>query len=331
MMNGKPLLQVRDLVVQFKTRQGLVQAVDHISFDVNEGEIVGIVGESGSGKSTVGLTILQLLPQPAGRIAGGQINYRGKDLLKLKPKHMQAVRGEQISMTFQDPMTFLNPVMKIGDQIVETILHHQDITKKEAAEVALEWIANVRINEPQRVFNSYPHQLSGGMRQRVLIAIALSCEPSLIIADEPTTALDVTIQRGIIELLISIRDRFNTAILLITHDLGVVSEMCDRVYVMYAGQIFETTDVDNAVMNPQNPYTQALLRSARSIDEYHTTLYSIGGSAPSLIAPPSGCRFRDRCPQTFERCKDEPPMFPIVNGGWSKCWLHAKEVVPHVD
>lgn len=319
-----PLLRVQDLSVHFHTSMGVVEAVDRISFDIYEGEIIGLVGESGSGKSTVGRAIVKLLPEAVCRIESGKILYRGDDLVALSEEQMLRIRGCQISMTFQDPMTFLNPVMKIGDQIMEVILRHKRTSKKDARELAREWIRNVRITEPDRIANSYPHQLSGGMRQRILIAIALAGEPNLIIADEPTTALDVTIQREIIDLLVYVRDRFNTAILLITHDLGVVSEMCDRVYVMYAGQILEKGDVFNIVRNPQNPYTQALVRSARSIDEFHSVLYSIEGTTPSLIAPPTGCRFQNRCPHAFSKCTEEPPMFTTGVGSRSKCWLHAE-------
>jgi oligopeptide/dipeptide ABC transporter ATP-binding protein len=323
-MNNTPLLTVSDLSVHFRSRAGTVQAVDQVSFEVRAGEIVGLVGESGSGKSTVGRALLRLLPE-AGEIVGGRVCYNGQDLLKLSTTAMQRLRGCEIAMTFQDPMTFLNPVMRIGDQIVEVIRQHEQVSFARAWERSLEWIANVRITEPERVARSYPHQLSGGMRQRILIAIALAGEPSLIIADEPTTALDVTIQREIIDLLISIRDRFKTAILLITHDLGVVAELCDRVYVMYGGQVFEHADIHSIIATPQNPYTRALLRSARSIDEFHPTLYAISGTAPSLVNPAPGCRFTNRCPSTFSRCVDEPPTFPTGASGWSKCWLHAGE------
>lgn len=330
-MSKNPLLHVRNLSVSYQTRLGMVDAVDSVSFEVNEGEIVGLVGESGSGKSTVGLSMIRLLPEPAGKIVSGEILLNDSNLVIKDHQAMQGIRGREIAMTFQDPMTYLNPVMRVGDQIVETIRSHQPVKVERAHEIALEWIANVHITEPERIFQAYPHQLSGGMRQRILLAIALSCDPQLIIADEPTTALDVTIQREIIDLMLSIRERFKTAILLITHDLGVVSEICDRVYVMYAGQIFEHAEIDDIILNPQNPYTQALLRSARSIDEYRETLYAIEGSAPSLINPPPGCRFRDRCPQALERCVEEPPTFLTEKGSWSKCWLHAEEEVYSVD
>jgi len=318
---NESLLQVRDLGVDFRTRAGLVQAADSVSLQVGQSEIVGLVGESGSGKSTVGLALMRLLPRAAQVRPGSSILLNGMDLLTLPPRRMRRVRGNEISMTFQDPMTFLNPVVRVGNQIVEAIREHQTVTPDEARRIALDWIDHVRITEPERVFDSYPFQLSGGMRQRVLIAIALSCRPSLLIADEPTTALDVTIQREILDLVVSIRDRFQTSILLITHDLGVVSEICDRVYVMYGGQVFEHGEVDSVLTSPHNPYTQALLKSARSIDEFDRKLYSLDGTVPSLLDPPRGCRFRDRCPHAFDRCVHQPPLFSTPAGGASRCWL----------
>jgi oligopeptide/dipeptide ABC transporter ATP-binding protein len=328
---AEPLLQVRDLRVEFGTRAGVVRAVDGVNLDVGRGEIVGLVGESGSGKSTVGLSIVRLLPRAARIGEQGSVLVKGTNLLTLPLAQMRRIRGSEISMTFQNPMTYLNPVARIGTQIVEAITEHQQVSRSEANRIALEWIANVRITDPERVFRSYPFQLSGGMRQRVLIAIALSCQPSLLIADEPTTALDVTIQREILELMLSIRDRFGTSILLITHDLGVVSEIADRIYVMYAGQILEQGTVGSVLAAAQNPYTKALLRSAHDIDEFRPVLYALDGSVPSLIDLPPGCRFRDRCPSAFERCVEEPPMFTTPTGGESRCWLseHAVAATAH--
>jgi oligopeptide/dipeptide ABC transporter ATP-binding protein len=317
----QPLLAVRDLTVGFRTRSGLVRAVDGVSMDVGRREIVGLVGESGSGKSTVGLSLMRLLAPAAVVGNDSRIILDGTDILSLPPREMRAVRGKVVSMTFQDPMTYLNPVVRVGNQIVEAIREHQDVSAAEARRIALEWIANVRITEPERVYSAYPFHLSGGMRQRILIAIALSCGPSLLVADEPTTALDVTIQREILELLASIRERYGTSILFITHDLGVVSEVCDRIFVMYAGQIVEQGNVMSALSAPDHPYTQALLRSARSIDEFRPELYSLDGSVPSLIDLPPGCRFRERCPQAHARCIDVPPFFPTPSGGMSRCWL----------
>ena len=284
---------------------------------------MGLVGESGSGKSSVALAAMRLLPPGTVVTAAGGVSLEGQDLLALSPRAMRGVRGARISMTFQDPMTFLNPVIRVGDQIMEAILAHQDVTRGAAREIALRWIADVRITEPERVLGSYPFHLSGGMRQRVLIAMALACRPSLLIADEPTTALDVTIQREILDLMLSIRDRFGTSILLVTHDLGVVSEICDRMYVMYAGQIVEEGTVATVLTEPHNPYTRALLRSARSIDEYEPVLYALEGSVPTLLHVPIGCRFRDRCPVAFDRCVEPPPLLPIESGGHSRCWLSA--------
>jgi oligopeptide/dipeptide ABC transporter ATP-binding protein len=324
MTNKNFLLQIHNLDVNFFTRHGIVHAVQEVSLNVNRGEITGLVGESGSGKSTVGLSIMQLLPE-AGKIQNGEIIFNGKDLLKQSSKEIRSIRGKCISMTFQDPMTYLNPVMRVGDQITETIFRHNKIGRASAKELALELLSKVKINEPKRVANSYPHQLSGGMRQRILISIAISCNPQLIIADEPTTALDVTIQRGIIDLLLSIREKLDIAILLITHDLGVVSEICDNVYVMYAGRILEYNDVNQIILKPHHPYTKALLRSAISIDEYHSKLYSLDGSTPSLFTPSLGCVFENRCPSKSIRCLGEEPQMFIIENGWAKCWLHENK------
>ena len=315
------LLDVRDLTVEFATQAGPLRAVDGVDLHVDRREIVGLVGESGSGKSTVGLSLMRLLPPAATIDPGSLVVLDGKDLVPLALPEMRRVRGNDISMTFQDPMTFLNPVLRIGPQITEAIREHQAVDDREARKMALEWIANVKITEPERVYESYPFHLSGGMRQRILIAIALACNPSLLIADEPTTALDVTIQREILELMLSIRDGYGTSILLITHDLGVVSEVCDRIYVMYAGRIVEHGTVESVLVTPRNPYTTALLRSARSIDEFHPVLYALDGSVPSPLDLPSGCRFRDRCPEVHDRCHREPPLFEMPEGGASRCWL----------
>ena len=323
-VSEEPLLQVHGLSVRFRVSAGHVHAVDEVSLDVNRGEIVGLVGESGSGKSTVGLALMRLLPQGVGEITAGTIRLDGTDLVQLNEDEMRRARGRDVSMTFQDPMTYLNPVMRVGDQIVEAIRQHQSVNQRDARQIALEWIENVLITEPERVFQAYPFQLSGGMRQRILMAIALSSRPSLLIADEPTTALDVTIQREIMDLIGSLRARFKTAMLLVTHDLGIVAELCDRVYVMYAGKIVEHGNVGSVMRRPQHPYTRALLRSARSIDEYHETLYALEGGVPSLIEPPVGCRFRARCPEAFDRCTDDPPLFLTPQGSFSKCWLHVE-------
>lgn len=315
------LLHVRDLTVDFVTRDGVVHAVDQVSLVVRRGEIVGLVGESGSGKSTVGLSLMRLLPPGAREDPRGQILLDGQDLLKVRPAQMRRIRGRVIAMTFQDPMTFLNPVVRVGEQIVEAIREHQHISRSDARDLALQAISDVLITEPDRIFRSFPFQLSGGMRQRILIAIALSCRPSLVVADEPTTALDVTVQREILDMLRLIRDRFGTAILLITHDLGIVAETCDRVYVMYAGQIFEHGRVERVLTHPRNPYTGALLRSAQSIDEYRSELYALAGNVPSLVDLPSGCLFRERCPAAFDRCVAPPPLFADRLGDMSRCWL----------
>jgi peptide/nickel transport system ATP-binding protein len=317
----RPLLSVRDLSVTFATRGGPLRAVDRASLDVAPGEIVGLVGESGSGKSTVGLSLMSLLPGAATLEDGSSIVLNERELASLRGSELRAIRGREIAMTFQDPMTFLNPLVRVGDQIAEAVRQHQGLRGREADAVALQAIRDVQITEPERVFGSYPFQLSGGMRQRLLIAIALSCRPKLLIADEPTTALDVTVQREILDLLVSVRARFDTAILLITHDLGVVAEVCDRVYVMYAGQVFEHGAALEVLSTPRNPYTAALLRSARSIDEFEPVLYALEGSVPSPMNPPTGCRFRERCPSAFDRCVEPPPLFATPSGSSSRCWL----------
>jgi oligopeptide/dipeptide ABC transporter ATP-binding protein len=324
-MSNQSLIRLSNLSVHFRTTGGVVNAVSDVSLDIGHREIVGLVGESGSGKSTVGFSLIQLLPKPAGQIVGGSLYYKGRDLIKLSSKEIRAIRGCGIAMTFQDPMTYLNPVMRVGDQIAEAISQHQHISHREALRATAEWISRVRIQDPERISNSYPHQLSGGMRQRILIAMALACEPDLLVADEPTTALDVTVQKEILELLNSIRERFDTSILLISHDLGVISETCDRVYVMYAGRIFEYGDVYDVLMHPQNPYTQSLLRSARSIQEFNHSLYTIEGSTPSLVNPIEGCQFRERCPYTESRCNVEPPLHRLAAGGGSRCWRTLDE------
>jgi peptide/nickel transport system ATP-binding protein len=321
---AEPLLAVRNMSITFRTRGGLLRAVDRVSLDVGHGEIVGLVGESGSGKSTMGLSLMQLLPAAATIDANSEVQLDGRQIASATPAEMRRIRGREIAMTFQDPMTFLNPLVRVGEQIAEAVREHQALGRKDARAAALQSIRDVQITEPERVYDSYPFQLSGGMRQRLLIAVALSCQPKLLIADEPTTALDVTVQREILDLLVSIRDRSGTSVLLITHDLGVISEICDRVYVMYAGQVFESGTATDLLSAPSNPYTSALLRSARSIDEYHPVLYSLEGSVPSPIDPPPGCRFRERCPSAFERCVDEPPLFP-TDGGTSRCWLSEAE------
>ena len=306
--------------------RGVVRAVDDVSLTVNAREAVAIVGESGSGKSMTALTLMRLTP-PLGRIVGGRVTFQGADLLALDDKQMRSLRGSRIAAVFQDPLTFLNPVMRIADQVEEAILLHQDVRPREARERALEALRLVRIPDPERIARSFPHQLSGGMRQRVLIAIAIACKPVLLIADEPTTALDVTIQAQIMELLARLRQELGSSLLLITHDLGVVAESCDRVYVMYAGQIVEHGDVFSIFEAPQHPYTQGLLAVNLSVDRAVSRFATIDGQVPNLVTPPTGCRFHPRCPHVMDICRsDAPPVVELGGGQWARCWLHVDGV-----
>lgn len=324
MSAAEKLLKVRGLKMYFFTSSGVVKAVDGIDLDISEREAVGLVGESGCGKSATALSIMGLVPNPPGKIVAGDIIWKGRNLLKLNSDEMRKVRGKEISMVFQDPMTFLNPVVRVGDQISETILLHQEGSKSEAKIKTIEMLAKVGMPSASKVVDYYPHQLSGGMRQRVLISIALSCNPSLVIADEPTTALDVTIQSQILNLIKELRHELNTSMLLITHDLGIVATLCDRVYVMYAGKIVEAADVFALYENPMHPYTVGLLKSTLSIDEYKKELVSIEGNVPNLVNPPSGCRFHPRCRQAHARCTQmEPQSLEVEKGHIVSCWLYS--------
>jgi len=307
-----PLLSIKDLTVEFHTEDGVVRALDGVSFSINKGETLGLVGESGCGKSVTALSIMQLIAKPAGRIVSGEIWFEGRDLLRMREDEMRSLRGNRISMIFQEPMTSLNPVFTIGDQIMEAVRLHQGLNKKDALEKSIEMLKLVGIPAPEeRVFN-FPHQLSGGMRQRVMIAMALSCKPDLLIADEPTTALDVTIQAQIMELMGELQANFGMGIILITHDLGVVAETCDRVSVMYAGQVIEEALVHDLFSSPRHPYTLGLLNS---VPGYHGAeevlgpdgkprLRTIPGMVPNLLDLQGGCRFYDRCYKHESRCRD---------------------------
>ena len=302
------LLQVENLVTSFFTRQGEVKPVDGVSYHVNAGETLGIVGESGCGKSVTSFSILGLLSYP-GRVTGGTIRFRGENLLNLDGDGMRAVRGKKIAMIFQEPMTALNPVLTIGRQITEQIhAHEKTVSEKEAESRAIDLLKLVGIPAPEKRVKNFPHQLSGGMRQRAMIAMALSCTPDLLIADEPTTALDVTIQAQILDLLQSLQEKFGMAIQFITHDLGVISELSDRVVVMYAGRIVEEAPADVLFRSPRHPYTVGLLRSIPKIDGHDRRLATIEGVVPSLLALPTGCRFRNRCPRATEQCAKEDPQ-----------------------
>ncbi len=316
-MSKSRLLEVRGLRTVFDTEDGEAPAVDGIDFHVDEGETVGIVGESGCGKSVTALSIMRLIPKPPGRIAAGEILFADTDLLRLDEPAMRAVRGDDIAMIFQEPMTSLNPVFTIGSQIVEAIRLHRGLDKRAALEEAIAMLDRVEISDARRRVDDYPHQLSGGMRQRVMIAIALSCGPRLLIADEPTTALDVTIQAQILDLLASLRASSQMAVLLITHDLGVVAEHADRILVMYAGRIVEQGRVADVLARPMHPYTRGLLASQPGYIEPGGKLKPVRGMVPALTRLPSGCRFRDRCDYAVEACSVIDPPLEAIGGGHS--------------
>ena len=319
---SEKLLDVKNLHTSFFTHLGEVQAIRDVSFGLDKGEIIGIVGESGSGKSVTSLSIMGLLAYP-GRVKKGEILFNGEDLLKKKKSEMRKIQGDHIAMIFQDPMTSLNPLFKIGDQITEAILTHHKIKKEDAKKRALEMLKLVGIPSPEKRFHSYPHEFSGGMRQRAMIAMALSCEPELLIADEPTTALDVTIQAQILELMEDIRAKKNTGILMITHDLGVVAEMCSRVVVMYAGRIVEEAPVQELFADPKHPYTQGLIGSVPKLGSGVESLPSIPGSVPDLSVMPKGCKFAPRCKYAMDIChQQEPELADINEAGTRKCRCH---------
>ena len=317
-----PLIQVEGLTTHLYTDAGIVRAVEDVSLTITAGEAVALVGESGCGKSMTAMSLMRLVRTP-GKILRGSVRFNGQDLMTLSEPQMRKIRGGAIAMVFQDPMTYLNPLLRVGDQIVEAIRIHQGISGNAAREQALESLKKVRLPVPENVINYYPHQLSGCMRQRVLIAVAISCRPAMLIADEPTTALDVTIQAQIMKLLSGIRKELNSAMLLITHDLGLVAEYCDRAYVMYAGRIVEECGIFALFESPMHPYSQALLKSSLSVDHRVEAFETIEGQPPSLIYLPSGCRFHPRCGQAVDRCaSEEPPVFDLGNGRWARCWRH---------
>ena len=326
--NGEPsvFLKVEGLKTYFDTARGVARAVDGIDFEILGGETLGVVGESGCGKSVTALSIMRLFPSPPGRIAGGRIWFKGRELTALTGKEMRAIRGCEIGMIFQEPMTSLNPVYSVGDQIVEAIRLHQDLSRSATRERAVAMLAEVGIASPERRFHEYPHQMSGGMRQRVMIAMALSCKPSLLIADEPTTALDVTIQAQILELMDELKRKFGTAIMFITHDLGVIAETARRVMVMYAGRIVEQAPVADIFENPCHPYTLGLLGSIPSDQAIRekSRLTEIKGMVPALTSMPSGCPFHPRCPRKMAVCVEKTPgLFAPASGRQVACWLYA--------
>ena len=308
MNQSETLLEIKDLCVEFKTMAGTVHAVDHLSYTLHRGEKLGIVGESGSGKSVSSLAMMQLIPNPPGKVTGGQILYNGKDLVKLSEREMQKIRGNEISMIFQEPMTSLNPIIRCGKQIAESLRLHRGMKKKEAMEEAIKMMQAVGIANPQARAYEYPHQMSGGMRQRVMIAMALACQPQILIADEPTTALDVTIQAQILDLIRDLNQEMNTSVVFITHDLGVVSELCDTVIVMYNGHIVEKAPTTDIFREPLHPYTQGLLSAIPRITKERKPLSTIEGMVPNPVERIKGCRFWPRCPKACDRCrKEEPP------------------------
>lgn len=323
-----PILTVKGLKTYFYTDEGIVKSVDGVDFVVGEGETVGIVGESGCGKSVTSLSIMRLFPSPPGKIAEGSIEFQGNDLVQVSESKMRAIRGNEISMIFQEPMTSLNPVFTIGDQLRETIRLHMKLSRREAMGRAVGLLQQVGIPRPEQIVKEYPHQLSGGMRQRVMIAMAMACNPKLLIADEPTTALDVTIQAQILDLMRGIQKESGTSIIMITHDLGVVAEMCTRVIVMYAGRVVEETDVVSLFESPRHPYTQGLLRSIPKLEERHQRLESIAGNVPTPREMPEGCKFAPRCPHAMAVCSQEEPTLEQVKDEAKphqvRCWLYEE-------
>jgi oligopeptide/dipeptide ABC transporter ATP-binding protein len=319
----EPLLRVEDLKTWFHTDEGTAKAVDGVSFDVLPRETLGIVGESGCGKSVTSLSILRLVPQPPGDIAGGRILFRGLDLLTLREKEMRKIRGDDIAMIFQEPMTSLNPVYTVGDQIGEVLRLHRHVSKGEARERSVEMLKRVRIPDPEQRVDEYPHQLSGGQRQRVMIAMALACDPALLIADEPTTALDVTVQAQILALLNQLQDEYGMSIILITHDLGVIAETAHRVVVMYAGVVAEVGTAEQVFGGPNHPYTEGLKAAIPKLGERIERLHTIPGSVPSPYEEIVGCPFQNRCPYVMDRCRREfPDLYTLGPGHEARCFLY---------
>lgn len=329
-MESSKLLEVKDLVVSFDTFQGSVQAVRGVSWHLNKKETVAIVGESGCGKTVTIQTVIGLNPKKNGSVKQGEVLFEGTNLLDLSPRQMRQIQGNQLSIIFQDPFTFLNPTMTVGEQIMEPYLQHRKATRQEAEKKALEILKLISLPSPEENMKRYPHQLSGGMRQRIMVAMALICSPRILFADEPTTALDVTIQAQIIELMNGLKDKIDTSIVLITHDMGVVANMADRIYVMYAGQIVEHGDCDTIFHNPKHPYTWGLLNSVPRLDKRTTSeLYSIPGTPPDLLAPPKGCAFAARCRYAMNLCREyQPPQIRFEEKDhYANCWLNHPECI----
>lgn len=327
-MNNKQdtILEVKNLQTHFSSDRGVIKAVDGVDFKVNKGETLGIVGESGCGKSITSLSIMRLIDSPPGKIVGGEVFFKGENLLALSEEKMRNIRGNEISMIFQEPMTSLNPVYSVGEQIAESIRIHQKLDRKKAWEKAVDMLKLVGIPSPEKRAKQEPHELSGGMRQRVMIAMALACNPSLLVADEPTTALDVTIQAQILDLLKKLQEEFGSAVIMITHDIGVVADTCDTVAVMYAGKVVEYTDVDSLFEKPKHPYTEGLLNSIPRIDEDREELLAIEGSVPSPTDMPIGCRFAPRCPYATALCHEKlPDLLALEDHSQVRCWIYTDE------
>jgi oligopeptide/dipeptide ABC transporter ATP-binding protein len=322
-----PILQIDALKTHFFTFEGVARAVDDVSFTLEKGEILGVVGESGCGKSVTAQSVMRLIPEPPGRIVQGRILFDGQDLVKLSPEQMRTIRGQRIAMIFQEPMSSLNPVYTVGEQIAEMFMLHLKLSRRESLNRSIEMLRKVQIPAPEKRVRAYPHQLSGGMRQRAMIAMALACNPEILIADEPTTALDVTIQAQILDLMLQLKADYNTAIMMITHDLGVIAEMAKRVVVMYAGKVVEAAPTADIFKNPKHPYTRGLLQSIPKLGERarhgRRRLREIAGIVPSLYTLPEGCRFYPRCPERLEKCRDDLPEILDSGGGHEvRCWLH---------
>ena len=328
-ISNEAILSIRNLSTHFFSLEGVAKAVDGVSFDLFPGEVLGVVGESGCGKSVTAQSIMQLVPEPPGKIVGGEIYYHNKNLLTLAPKEIRKIRGAGIAMIFQEPMTSLNPVFTIGNQISEMFRLHKGFGKKQALEAAIDMLERVQIPSPDKRVHEYPHQLSGGMRQRAMIAMAMSCDPQILIADEPTTALDVTVQAQILDLMLKLKDDFSTAIQLITHDLGVIAEMADRVVVMYAGQVVEQAATNELFKHTLHPYTRGLLSSIPVLGSRAAgnagELKEIKGMIPSLYNLPHGCKFSNRCPDKMDICEQEEPRLTTMGDGHQvRCWLHNR-------
>ncbi|MBN1697105.1 MAG: ABC transporter ATP-binding protein [Spirochaetales bacterium] len=327
-MDNGFILEVRGLITSFKTEAGKINAVEDVGFSLRRGKTLGLVGESGCGKSVTALSVMRLLPKPAGTIEGGSVVFDGEDLLRLPPDAMHRIRGKRISMIFQEPMTALNPIQRVGKQLDEVyLLHNPGVKKETAKERSVGLLKEIGLPDPEKRYTEYPHQLSGGMRQRVMIAMAISCEPEILIADEPTTALDVTIQAQILDIIRRLQETTGMSIIFITHDLGVIAEVCDDVVVMYAGKIAETASAVELFSNPRHPYTMGLLSSIPRLEnERKITLPVIEGRVPSLYELPEGCRFQNRCPYVMDICrKDPPPLFEMAENHYASCYYAEKQ------